>query len=187
MAYIARARRLWAELANTPSPSSDELDRAVFNLRRSPVEGFPSFARLEVTLIARYRLQFTRHDDVWRSVVDGRPETWIFAIHEAAELDSFARSRVNPFDRTQFLSGFRTAHFTAIRVELDFLAGWPDQLGVRTSRFAIEWTNPIRGQYTANHRRTLDDIAGQNGWAEPNDSELACARQLWAIILDTGG
>ena len=89
--YIGSLGQQMAHLAQV-MPSVAELLEAERVLSQSPVPGYRGFTADEVRTLAAYRCQFAAgvNDGVWAAIVQNRPEAWLYAIHEAAEIEAFA-------------------------------------------------------------------------------------------------
>jgi hypothetical protein len=183
--YIANIETLVEEAPFGLIPPEVELHAASYVLSRCPIQMYPAFTEMEVRIVGCYRYSFSLSDPVWKSIFAGSPEAWIFAVHEAAELNAFAQMGLSPFDKQQWLDGLGEAHLQATVVEVEFLKRWSEQSGLTLSELAIEAANPIRGQFTREHTLLIAKLARNYGWSLPAENEQEQARQWWLQILET--
>jgi hypothetical protein len=169
-------------------PPEEEVLAAIGILSRSPVHGYAPFDEEEVRLIAAYRVYASRGaiDVVWRGISEGDWNSWIYAIHEAAEIQTFADMGFNVFDRVAFDRHLSQAHLHATLVELRYIQQWAGQVGLDTPELALETENPMRKQFPELHRALLTALAAHQGWSAPSTAELQTARAFWEQIR-TGG
>lgn len=183
--YIQAVGRLSLQARTVVALPETEIEAALGFLSYSPVAGYPAFIEEEVRLVAAYRAAVTAagsYDFVWRSIAAGDSEGWIYAVHEAAELQTFADMGVNPFDATQRSLYFEEAHKRATLVELRYLRDWSRDLNLNTSELALEMENPIRGT-SHTQAQWIDSLQSEQNWPAPTDVELQEARQFWQHVL----
>src|SRR5438045_3426698 len=103
-AYILATDWLQARMGKGRLLPADDLGSAERVLAASPVSGREPFSIAEVRLVGAYRLRVARggYEFVWPTIVAGEPEAWIYAVHEAAELQAFADLNANPFRTPSF-------------------------------------------------------------------------------------
>jgi hypothetical protein len=181
-AYIGEPAALLRQASRVTMPNRTQLRDAARVLAQSPVQGQQGFTRQEVRVLAAYRSQFaakTSADPIWEAIYQGQPEAWLYAVHEASEIEAFQAMGVNPFDWAQWRLHFLEAHEKEVIAENAFLLAWAKQLGYTTSEMALEMANPLRrpllGQLSRLQRRT--------GWPDPSVSELEQARQFFRRVL----
>jgi hypothetical protein len=186
--YIPDADKLMPFLANMVSCHEEGIQAAMKRLSHSPVVGYEPFTEQEVRLIAAYRATLTLggYDFVWPGIVAGGWEAWIYAIHEAVELEVFATLNVNPFDFDEWKRNWSEPHRVAVLYELRFLQDWAMQSGFKTTEIAIETENPIRGILVHEHRNFIGSLREHTAWLPPSFEELQTARQFWQFIRQEG-
>jgi hypothetical protein len=166
-------------------PDDHELQAALGVLAQSPVVGYVSFTEAEVRLLGAYRAfvsQTGGYESVWSSIVGGDWNAWIYAVHEAAELEALAEMGFNPFDSPTWNSNWQEAHLNAVLEELRFLTQWAAQEGWEAPPLAIERENPERKQYPASHARLIDWLQQSQQWSVPTPAECETASQFWQTI-----
>ena len=183
MSYIEAVDKLLRQSRHITGPSEDETQTVLHILARSPVDTYAPFTRDEVRLIGRYRYSLDKQDRLWEILVKGSPETWLTAVHEAAELNAFCQRNANPFLFRTWDANLPEAHLQAVAVELQFLKAWANQLAMELSESAIEKTNPIRKQFAHQHQRVFAQLALRMNWNEPDEAEMRTAEQFWRRIL----
>ncbi len=188
MAYYVTAEQALLLLAQGIFvPPDEEVEQAKRVLEISPAVGYPAFAEGEVRLIGVYREALSprmlsgRIDEVWQAIVEDEFYAWLYAVHEAAELQEFANQAVNPFDRVQWNAHWKQPHLRAVLFELQYLRVWARQLGEEVPELALEMQHPIRGGY-GSHKLFVQDVQTQTGWLMPTLSELQAASQFWQQI-----
>ncbi len=109
-------------MRNVPFPDAHELQAAQDVLSLIPVVGYGTFTEAEVHAIGVYRLAVSQgaYDAVWRGIVGHAPEAWVYAVHEAAELQAFVDLTINPFDAIIRQLSLLEAHTHAVIVELQY-------------------------------------------------------------------
>jgi hypothetical protein len=163
----------------------DELIAATKALSHPPVSGYAAFDVNEVRLIGQYRLAVSAeggYETVWPSIVRGLPEAWVYAVHEAAEIQAFADLGVNPFAPDEFMVYLEEAHIRATLAELRFLKDWSKQSNLEASELAIEVANLERAQFKAGHARLLNELRGRQGWSLPTAREIEIAAEFWRLL-----
>ncbi len=182
-AYIQAVETLQVQASGIAGVSEADVQAASVFLSRCPVTGYTAFATEEVRLVAAYRAAASRgaYDTVWRSLTAGYAEGWAYAVHEAAELQAFAEAGINPFDAVQRDRYLPEAHLRATAAELRFLNSWAQQQHLRTSEFALEWENPVRGA-SIRHAAFLSALQARWNYVNPPEQERKAARQFWQQI-----
>jgi hypothetical protein len=177
---------LFQAASYTTPPASER--RAVLSvLQQSPVSGYSAFIDVEVGLLGVYRETLNpralsgRIDDVWDDMRTGQWYAWLYAIHEAAELQAFADIGHNPFDVVQWRANWKIPHLRATTAELLYLRAWSQQLGMNIPELAIESEHPIRSGY-APHLKQMQDLQAFHGWPTPTVAERQAAQQFWQQI-----
>ncbi len=182
--YIRSVQRLTRQARRVVIPPEESIQAALRVLARSPVIKYPPFMEAEVRLLGAYRAQqpYGIYDPLWQDITNGLPEAWIYAVHEAAEMQAFADMGVNPFVADTFRRNLEEAHLQAAAIEIQYLQDWAQQIGHHLPELALETENPIRKQFSG-HLKLLTELKARLNWPDPTDSELTTARQFWTHIL----
>ena|SRR5579872_351493 len=183
--YIRSVRWLSARSKRVASPPEMDVVAARHVLSHSPVGGYPSFTGTEVRLLALYRVASGGGlaDSVWQSIVAARPEAWIYAIHEAIEMQAFTDIGADPFSKAEWRDHLPEAHLRATIYEVQFLRDWARQEGLDAPEVAIAMENPMRNVFPAQHRTLLATLQARQGWLWPTDGERRTAQRFWQAIL----
>lgn len=185
--YITAWRKLLPLTKGLIVPPNSEIRAACSILSNSPVAGYPRFIPTEVRLLGIYRETLNprslsgRMDDVWIDIVQNEWYAWLYAVHEAGELQAFAEIDVNPFDLSMWKSHWKVPHLRATVGELRFLRGWSRRLGIDVPELAIESEHLLRKGY-ASHVQFIRDLQADQYWSASTSSELEAARQFWQQI-----
>jgi hypothetical protein len=165
-------------------PPEIALRKAEQTLATSPVPGYPGFIPEEVRALAAYRCQFLsgREDAVWQAIVDAASEAWLYAVHEAAEIEALVASGIDYLQTDELKHHLLSAHITACTVEDGFLWAWTSHLGYNTTEMALEITNPIRKQF-ASHRQNIVSVQRHTTWPWPDEAQLNEAIAFYRRIL----
>jgi hypothetical protein len=165
-------------------PPEAMLQRAEQTLAVSPVPGYPGFISDEIRTLAAYRCQHLMGvaDLIWQAIINAAPEAWMYAVHEAAEIEALTAAGIDLLQRSAWERHMPQAHAVACIVEAGFLKAWADYLGYNTTTMALEINNPVRKQFTS-HRSVIVDVQYTTGWEWPNISEEADAVAFFQEIL----
>jgi hypothetical protein len=153
-------------------------------LKVSPVPDYPGFTIEEVRVLAAYRCQHRigTEDIIWQHIVSGLPEAWLYAVHEAAEIEAFVAFGIDFLQRQIWEPFLPKAHVMACIAEDSFLKAWADHLGYNTTEMALEIANPIRRQHLS-YWANVDAVQMVSGWAEPSESQELQAQAFYKWIL----
>lgn len=182
--YITDLETLELQAARIPLPAMPEMQQAAEALVSSPVAGFRSFSSCEVQLVGQYRTFVSRGslDVVWKGIVKGDWNAWLYAVHEASELQAFADLGVNPFDLDSFERDLSEAHLRATISELQYSRRWAAQIGLDLSEIAIEIVNPMRSLFPPAHRKLIHALQVREGWADPTAEQMQLGNEFWRSI-----
>jgi hypothetical protein len=183
--YIPAAGTLLYQIGHIVMPDDHELQTALGVLSQSPVVGYAQFTEVEIRLLGAYRAfvsQAGGYESVWSSIVEGDWNAWIYAVHEAAELQAFADRSINPFDSATWHSNWQEPHLKGVLAELQFLTDWALQEGWAAPPLAIERENPERKQYPTSHARLIDRLQQRQQWLAPTPAECETATRFWQTI-----
>ena len=187
IAYITTIGLLESLAMGKSEPPQAEILSVLQMLTNNPVEGYPAFTFREVRLMGVYRellnprIVTGRIDDVWEDIRRGEWYGWLYAVHEAKELQAFVDIGVNPFDMVSWRHYWKACHLCATAFELQYLRDWAVQLGFDVPEIAIEQTHPIRGRYAV-HAQHLRDLREAEGWQEASEDDLPTAAGFWQQI-----
>jgi hypothetical protein len=184
MSYIDAVSKLTQQSEAIASPPRRQLNAALRILFNNPVPGEPAFTALEVGLIGKYRITFATglNDPIWQAIYSGHPEAWIYAIHEAAELQEFSKLGADPFVMEERTQNLYDAHLCATIFEIQYEQKWATHLGYFTSEMALEVENPLRN-WIRHHDRLLEAIQAQTGWHPATETEQIAAQMFWNALL----
>jgi hypothetical protein len=180
--YIRDPKILLSAVGRSLKVEMDQVEQALDVLAQSPVAGYTSFSEKEVSVISLYRRAISKTDRVWQNIVEGYGAAWPFAIHEAAELDTFVQRGVNPFVPEERDLHLGDAHAQAVQVEVQFLKAWAKQLGEECSEAAIEATNPFRSIFTS-RANLFARLHRLYNWDEPDAEAQESAERFWRRIV----
>jgi hypothetical protein len=136
--------------------------------------------------MAAYRAQLSKtggYDFIWPAIVLGEPLAWVYAVHEAAELQAFADLGVNPFDRAQFAEYLPEAHLRATVAELRYLRYWARQEGLDAPELTFAMENPVLKAYPDSQARWIGLLQSHENWPPPTYRERRKAAQFWQRVL----
>jgi hypothetical protein len=165
-------------------PLEAVVQQAEQTLATSPVPSYPGFTPEEIRALAAYRCQFLAGDSdtVWKMIVAGGPETWMVAIHEAAEIEAYCAAGIDFLDPIAWKRRFAEMHILACIAEARFLKAWATHLGYNTTELALEINHPIRKPFRA-HRSNVTDVQHKTGWDWPDEVQELKAVAFFKRIL----
>jgi hypothetical protein len=180
--YIGSEAQIIAVRASNQAPLS-QVTQAAHHLASAPVSGYAGFSTAEIQVLGVYRYVLGGSNDrIWSAIVDGKPEAWMYAIHEAAEIEAFATAGIDFTNRQKVEQNLSTCHIAACIAEDHFLHKWASELGYNTTETALEIQNPIRKGYPS-HRIWIARIIATTEAVWPDEDQEGQAERFFRRIL----
>ena len=163
--------------------SASQVRQAELHLAARPVQGYAAFSTAEIEVLAVYRFVLGGgNDQIWAAIVAGKPEAWMYAIHEAAEIEAFTAAGIDFTNPQEIKRDLSACHVIACIAEDRFLHTWASGLGYNTTEIALEIQNPIRRGYPS-HRFWITRIMATTGALWPDEDQEHEAQSFYKRIL----